>query len=240
LTLFLLISCIFGEPPPPEIPSSFVDKNEREVDKYKAVISRQASGGGGYSQLFAERSRSPKILDFIDLKPDDVFGDIGVGTGALALTILENKTPFSDMHLIDTNQTVLSFLEWTLNETGLNGDKVHVVHSKPSGILIPADTLDKALLLNTPFYISFEGESSLSPSTLSCMKSIVDALKENGELIIIERHLNETEDFPVEEDPKKWCAPLIEAFQPFGLSVTELKTLKLDDRNPHCAVRMKK
>ena len=233
--------CHSEVPVDPLIPSSFVDPDEQNIEQYRLIFKDRVEQNASVLPLFAERSRSQKVLDFLDLKADDVLGDIGVGTAALELAILEKNLPFKKIYLIDVDKIVLDFVEFELKHLPQKSSSLQIVHSSFDNIKIPKNTLTKALLLNTPFYISkTDSTRHKSTSVNKCLQSIVDALVPGGRLIIVERHLNEDESINVQPNPTELCQPLIAPFSELGLTAEKVTSLKLDENNPHCAIILKK
>ena len=239
MLIYILLTNL-GCQPPDIIPSSFVKIQSPEIDFFKAQFQTAVSAHHSVLPLFAKRSHSSEILDFIDLNAADVFADIGVGTAALELAILEKNIPFKALYLIDVDKTVLDFVQFELDSLPQKKPNLHVVHSRFDNISVPKETLTKALLLNTPFYITEDSEINPDYGVNLCLQSIYDALLPNGTLYIIERHLTPDESLNVKENPEQLCQPLITPFTQMGFKLEEATSLQLDENNPHCAIKLKK
>ncbi len=90
------------EPPPPaRVPSSFVDPHDRDVDAYQAIVRKSVGRGEPLHPLFGPRSRSEGVVGKLALKPDDVVADVGCGTGAMELMMLETGVAFGKLYAVD-------------------------------------------------------------------------------------------------------------------------------------------
>ncbi|MDP7115070.1 MAG: class I SAM-dependent methyltransferase [Myxococcota bacterium] len=203
------------EPPPPaRVPSSFVDPHDRDVDAYQAIVRKSVGRGEPLHPLFGPRSRSEGVVGKLALKPDDVVADVGCGTGAMELMMLETGVAFGKLYAVDVDGEALAFLEFALEQARPAGaDKVEVVKSSYSDVTLPAASVDVLFLLNTPFYLNDKGERIADPTATQCLRSIHRALKPDGRLHVFERSLT-----PAETD---WCEAIRATFTDLGFRKIE-------------------
>lgn len=225
------------------IPSSFVQMDEHTVESMKERIGEAIEAKHPLHKYFGRRSRSPVVAEGLNLQAGDILADIGAGTGAFELLLLEGGYEFERVIAIDTDKGPLDFLQWMVEAAELDYTKLLVVNSRGDDISLEKESVTKALLLNTPFYLNLEGKPTIHPSTRKCMKSIVDALKPGGELHIVERHVGEKEeDLKIDDPPEMHCTELKNAFTPFGMTLKTMEMVQLakEGEPAHCRVILTK
>lgn len=208
------------------------------------IILRAQRRGEPLYTSFAKRSRSPVVAEALELEDADVLADIGAGTGGFELFLLEERLPFALIWAVDVDHEALAWLSAALERTGLEGrERVLTLHSTEGDVGLPTQSVDKVLLLNTPFFLSFDGGPNISPTALRCLQTMVDALEPGGTLVIAERHLDaDEESVRLDDDPAVRCAPLVDPFVGLGLTLRDRRMVQLDDPNTgaHCLVRLDK
>jgi SAM-dependent methyltransferase len=237
-----------GERPPPphrRLPSSLVDPQDRKVAaNADDIILRAERRGEPLYNSFAKRSRSPVVAEALELEAADVLADVGSGTGGFELFLLEERLPFALIWAVDVDHEALAWMSGLLERTELEGrERVLTLHSTEGDVGLPTQSVDKVLLLNTPFFLSFDGGPNISPTALRCLQTMVDALKPGGMLVIAERHLDaDEENVRLDDDPTVRCAPLVDPFVELGLTLRDRRMVQLDDPNTgaHCIVRLDK
>lgn len=216
-------------PLPAQVPSSFQDPKDRDVEAYKVTVRETVARGEPLHPLFGSRSRSALLVEKLALKPDDVVADIGCGTGAMELMMLETGVPFGKIHAVDVDGEVLQFLEFALAEARPPGvEKVEVVKSSYDDVSLPEGSIDVLFLLNTPFYLDDKGKRIRSPAGSACLRSIHRSLKPDGRLHVIERSL--------EPDKYSWCDAIHETFSEFGFEKLESEMIGIGvpGEGDHC------
>ncbi|MEC8277289.1 MAG: class I SAM-dependent methyltransferase [Myxococcota bacterium] len=225
------------------IPSSFVQLEHHTVKSMKERVMVSIQDKRPLYLNFARRSRSRIVADKLNLQPEDILADIGAGTGAFELLLLEGGYRFQKVYAIDTDKGPLAFLDWMMKTAKLDSNHVELVHSSQENITLPKESVTKALLLNTPFYIDAQGRPARNKSTQSCMQSIVNALKPGGELHIVERHVGKREeDLHIDDPPEMHCSSLAEAFTTIGLALKTMEMIQLaiEGEPAHCRVVLQK
>ena len=225
------------------IPSSFVQLEHHTIDSMKERILVSIKEKRPLFYNFDPRSRSKVIADGLNLQSDDIIADIGAGTGGFELLLLEGGYSFQKVYAIDTDKGPLDFLDWMMQTAKLDGDKVELIHSKRSNISIPKESVTKAVLLNTPFYLDEKGLPATNTSTQHCMQSIVDAIKAGGELHILERHVGQKEEeLHIDDAPEQHCSNLAAAFTGIGLTLKTMEMVQLarEGEPAHCRVILEK
>ena len=92
------------------------------------------------------------------LEPTDVVADIGAGTGALEIGLLEHGVPFGKIYAVDEIGGALVFLDYMLRATKYKGwQKIKTVTSGKESPNLAAGVLDKALIVNVMSFI-FDSE----------------------------------------------------------------------------------
>jgi SAM-dependent methyltransferase len=218
-------------PEPAQVPSSFVEPSERDVARYQAIVRETLSAGKPLHPLFGPRSRSERVVEKLALGPDDVVADVGCGTGALALLMLETGTPFQKLYAVDIDAPVIEFLTFMLDESKAPGrDRVETVVSTEIDVSLPPGSLDVLLMLNTPFYLTPEGQRTDDPKDALCLQSIRRSLKPDGKLHVFERALDPTAG--------DWCAAIQQVIGEQGFRVVETEMLQLGvpGEGEHCWV----
>lgn len=227
------------------LPSSFTEPSDRaRTDQTKTAVQKAIQEGKPLHDLFGLRSRSPIIADALELEAGDVVADVGAGTGAFELFLLEKDYAFEKLWAVDIDAPALELLDWILEASGLEGAaRVQSLHSRDDDVMLETASVDKVLLLNTPFYLSRTGELREDFGPQRCLQSIVDALRPQGLLVIAERHVTLDEDsVSLDDDPAVRCAPVTSPWTELGLELLDQKMVKLDEpnRGAHCLVRLRK
>jgi SAM-dependent methyltransferase len=216
---------------PARVPSSFVEPGERDVARYQTIVRETVAAGEPLHLLFGPRSRSVRLVEKLALGPEDVVADVGCGTGALALLMLESGTPFRKLYAVDIDPPVIEFLSFVLDESKLAGrERVEPVVSTEIDVSLPQGSVDVLLMLNTPFYLTPEGQRTDDPKDALCLQSIRRALKPDGRLHVFERALD-----PAAGD---WCAAIQRVIgeQGFRVQETEMLELGVPGEGEHCWV----
>ncbi len=235
-------------PQPPQgghLPSSFTEPSDRmRVEQTRAAVTKAVEKGTPLHSLFGYRSRSPVVADAMELEAADVVADIGAGTGAFELFLLEGEYAFEKVWAVDIDAPALELMDWILEASGMEGvDRVQALHSRDDDVMLPPASVTKVLLLNTPFYLSRTGELRDEYAPRRCQHSLVDALQPGGLLVVAERHVTSDEDsVSLEDDPAVRCAPITTPWTELGLELRDQRMVKLDepDRGAHCLVRLVK
>ena len=199
----------------PYLPSSLVEPTDRaRAEKAKADVEAAVAAGKPVHTIFGLRSRSPVVAEALELQPTDVVADIGAGTGGFELLLVEGDYAFETLWAVDVDQDALTWFDWALAKAAPDSrERVRTLHSGGRDGRLPQQGVDKALLLNTPFYLTGDGVVTNDPGSLRCMKSLVDALRPEGMLVMAERHVTNDEDsVRPDADPAVRCPAMVPAF----------------------------
>jgi len=119
------------------------------AEEYKRILLQVLKDGEDITPLYM--STVPEI-DFsrLKLKPSSVIADIGCGTGALEVALLERRMPFARIYAVDIHKRSLEFLEYVIEASRLEGrEKITTVHSDYHDVKLPPASIDIVLLHNT-------------------------------------------------------------------------------------------
>ena len=99
---------------------------------------------------FYRSSANDLKLETLGIKPDTVIADLGCGTGAFEMVLLDEKIPFTKLYATDIDKPSLDFLRFVLNETKMPGnEKVEIILSEVDDAKLPPKSVDIFLSLNT-------------------------------------------------------------------------------------------
>ncbi len=220
-----------------QIPSSFVPPEVPAARKYKEIVRAAIRDGDTLSSLYSLRSTSEKIVDRLAIKPGEVVADIGCGTGGLELALLERKVPFKTLYALDIDGAALEFLSWILQASKLEGrERIKVIKSQHRDTTLKPNSVDLAILLNTPIYTPEMGEARLSEAARSCLASIHAALKPGGRLEVFD---DNTGHLPAPGEPI--CQRIIKILEQHGFRARRWEDLLLYDDpedQHHCHVEL--
>ena len=165
--------------------------------------------------MFATATTGLDAEKILEVKPTDVIADIGSGTGALEISMLSKKVPFKKLYAVDVDNRSLEILQLVLDKSKIEGrEKVVLVHSRLDDVMLPENSIDVMLLLNTAFFL--QGNDSNSPSA-KCTSSLYKALKPGGKLHILLRKKQKTDEASI-------SAPLVQAgFKPVKFGSATIK-----------------
>lgn len=147
----------------------------------KFYMGREISKVMGHSQaLWLERpSREPeekpsKIINALDLSPDNVVADIGAGTGYLSFRIAPLLTT-GKVLAVDIQPEMINIVEYLKQEN--NVTNIETVLATPMDTKLPPESIDLALMLDA--YHEFEYPREV-------MTGITRALKPGGKVVLVE------------------------------------------------------
>lgn len=119
-----------------------------------ARIVEEPDNRGKLHRRFRPAVSSLTFIRTLELKPTDVVADIGSGTGALEIGVLEHSVPFEKIYAVDEIGGALVFLDYMLRATRYKGwQKIKTVASHKEDPRLPARALDKALIINVMSFI---------------------------------------------------------------------------------------
>ncbi|MCV3213183.1 class I SAM-dependent methyltransferase [Plectonema radiosum NIES-515] len=115
-----------------------------------------------------------KIVNAIDLKPNDVVADIGAGTGYLSFRIAP-LIPKGKVFAVDIQPEMLDIIKSLKKEKNIpNVEPILATVSNPN---LPSESVDLAIMVDA--YHEFE-------YPLEVMQGIVSALKPGGRVVLVE------------------------------------------------------
>jgi len=149
-----------------------------------AKIVEDPGNRGKLHLRFRPAVSSRAFLETLELKPTDVVADIGAGTGALQIGLLEHEVPFGKMYAVDEIGGGLAFLSYMLRATRYRGwKKIETVVSHKQSPRLPAGVLDRALIVNVMSFIfdhELYGRKPEKKKIVRFLASLKKALKPGG------------------------------------------------------------
>lgn len=115
------------------------------------------------------------ILDALDIEKGQVIADIGAGSGYLTTKLLKRTGPAGIVYAVDIQQEMLDYIKNRLTAT--EAKTVHLVLGNMDDPLLPANSIDTAILLSTYHEIAHP---------VDFMKKVKSSLKPDGRVAIIE------------------------------------------------------
>ncbi len=175
------------------------------LEKYKEAFRQRYRPGQDIRSYLASDARGvdPSIFD---IKPHHVVADVGCGTGALVLILLQEKVAFSKLYAVDTLSDPLKYLRFMLEHTALPGrEKVHTVRSHSDDVRLPAGSLDRVITINTRLGM----RSWEDAPNMKVVRTLRRAMKVGAVLHILEPKMY---DWEGKVFPSKWVKePYLEA-----------------------------
>jgi len=215
---------------PRQVPASCTDGacDGEAARTNRELVTEFARRGVPLSSLYQAHSASPRMIEALGLRAQDVVADIGCGTGAFEVLLLERGTPFQKLYAVDIDKQALDFLAFVLEEGKLPGrERLETVLSTVDDTRLPAGALDVIFLLNTPFFVPTWDEihrGSLTTGPHLCLQSIRRALKPTGRFHVF--------DWNQDEEPADRAARMRWALESVGFHVEAVATIQLGDY-PH-------
>lgn len=139
---------------------------DAEVDVWTGRFERESR------EIFAHRD---KIVQAIAAKPGMDVADVGAGTGLFTMLLAERVGPSGTVRAVDITPEFLAHIDRRAREAGLTN--VETVRCAEDSVSLPRNSVDLVFSCDTYHHLEFP---------LSTMRSIREALRPGGELIIIE------------------------------------------------------
>jgi precorrin-6B methylase 2 len=115
-----------------------------------------------------------KIINAIDLKPNDVVADIGAGTGYLSFRIA-SLIPKGKVFAVDIQPEMLDIIKFLKKDKNISN--VETILATVNNPNLPLESVDLAIMVDA--YHEFE-------YPLEVMQGIVSALKPGGRVVLVE------------------------------------------------------
>ena len=174
-----IMPCFNGQP-------TVSPSEERE---YRALVLKHLREPSRIAPLFRSSAREIDLSE-LGISSSSVIADIGCGTGAFEVALLERRQPFARLYAVDIDERVLKFVGFTLAESRYEGrERVTMVHSKMDDVKLPRGSIDIAFMHNTRFGMR-HGEAPLEGDLLrerdQAMISLKRSLKPRGKVFVYE------------------------------------------------------
>jgi len=220
-------------PPPPDnsdrpIPGSMIlleNADEKKIAEVQEKIRAMIREGKPLAANFPKMAAMAKMAE---LQPTDTIADVGAGTGLFEMELLENEYPFAKVYAVDVDRPSIDLMKFMLEETKYPGrEKIVPVLSTISDTKLAPDSIDKIIMINSPFYAlknEGDGQSILDPSAKLCLESMLRALKANGRVYVLEAA--QTKDNP-NIPPTHYTVP----FETVGFKLLSQATMTFVDKN---------
>ena len=139
---------------------------------------------GKLHTLFRPAISSAAFIKTIGIQPGDVIADIGCGTGALQIGILEHGGPFKKLYAVDQQEGALALLDQMLKATRYPGwKKVQTLTPGRDETRLPPGSVHRALIVNVMQFIfdrRSHGIKKERDSILRFLTSLKKALRPGG------------------------------------------------------------
>ena len=107
--------------------------------------------------------------------------DIGCGTGAFEIALLEKGIAFRKLYAVDIDKVALDFLSWMLGQVPYGGkENIETVLSSMEDVMLPPESIDVAVLINMSAFHAWtddQGELTFSGKAEQCLRTLYSALK---------------------------------------------------------------
>ena len=134
-------------------------------------------------QLIVRSEDPARTMALLDLKPGEVVGDIGCGSGFYTYKFSEAVGPTGQVWAIDIQQVALDYLKNRLVDEPIpTASNIRTQLTRTDDPMIPPSTLDAALLSHSDFY-AFD---KLLPENERMLKALYTATKAGGRLVVIQ------------------------------------------------------
>lgn len=175
LSLFLALGSATAAPVPAQAPASSSEQAEhRKTSKpYSGDLSTFE-----YKDR-AKKLQVEKVMDILGISSGKAVADIGAGSGWFSVRAAKRVTPVGLVYSIDISPEAISYIEKRAKRENI--PNLHTILSKPDDPLLPAESVDAALLLKTYHEVA-------EPVTL--LKNLQKALRPKARVGIIDRNGN--------------------------------------------------
>ncbi len=166
------------------------DWKKRGMDATRDLVKILAKAGIRLYPLFRPAVASPEFIKLLRLKPGDKIVDLGGGTGALAIGMLEQGVKFKHLYVVDTCRASIEFLTFMLETTAYPGkERVTPIRCTNTDPMIPVKDLTRILIINVPgFNATAEKDGKgqeVKPEVLKVFKALASHLRPGGVMQII-------------------------------------------------------
>ena len=161
------------------------------------VVSRSAQAPAEHDQprktsepytgdlsIFEYKDRDQKlqvqrVMDILGISAGKTVADIGAGSGWFSVRAARRVTPAGRVYAVDINPDAIRYIENRASRE--HAKNVHAVLSQPDNPMLPADSIDAALLLKTYHEVA---------DPVSLLKNLQKSLRPKARLGIIDRNGN--------------------------------------------------
>jgi len=164
-----------GSAPPPDAQSA-IDEAEVNLDVW---LERMEVGS---RELYSARQ---EVVDAVGLGEGDWVADIGAGTGLYTLLFAEEVGPAGRVFAEDIEPLFLDLINRRVADTDF--ENVTSVLGRQEDVTLPAEALDVVFIADTYHY--FDDREAI-------MRTIYDALKPGGALMLVEFEITPGEEKP--------------------------------------------
>jgi len=147
--------------------------------------SRKTSGPyTGDLSIFEYKDRDQKlqverVMDILGISAGKTVADIGAGSGWFSVRAARRVTPAGVVYAVDINQEAILYIQNRASRERMTN--VHAVLSQPDDPMLPADSIDAALLLKTYHEVA---------DPVALLKNLHRSLRPKARLGIIDRNGN--------------------------------------------------
>jgi ubiquinone/menaquinone biosynthesis C-methylase UbiE len=146
----------------------------------------------GWEHSMNRRKPPMKVMDAIGLKPGMVIGDIGAGTGRMAVWFADRVGPEGKVYANDIDKNALDHLRRRCQRHDIKN--ISIILGEVEDPRLPTKSLDIAFMINTYHHLE---------KPVALVRNTLPSLKPDGILAIVERDPEKSGASEVSSTPKK-------------------------------------
>jgi predicted methyltransferase len=179
--LLVIAACVLfllglapAAPSPPQAPAASEQSQQRKTSTpYTGDLS-----------IFEYKDRDKKlhvdqVMEILGIAPGKTVADIGAGSGWFTVRAARRVTPAGLVYAVDINPEAIHYIQERVRRESIGN--VRTILSKPEDPLLPADSVDAALLLKTYHEVA---------NPVALLKDLHQALRSGARVGIIDRNGN--------------------------------------------------
>ena len=199
-----------------------------EVDQMREAARRQAENGESLLPLF-DTNAAKFNPAWLELKPTDVVADIGCGTGAAEVAVVEARVPFARWYLVEVHRPTAALAKHLISRAAPSvAARFEVKLTSTEEVQLPADSVDVMFMVN--LRLAMPRLASDAPLSRGRVKRMMDSihrvLRPGARLHLFEPTIDKNEQpYPMDQ--------LVQNYLNHGFKVVKHQELVLHLRFHH-------